>query len=998
MSQCHINQRAGASSTFPGYFFKSVVLLLLFLSSANTRADEFRAFWVDAFGDGFRSQSQVDTLLGVPGVTNSLGTLRNANCNAVIVQVRRRADVCYPSGMGEPYYSGLTPSNFNALEAMIKAAHDTTGGKKRVEVHCWIVAFKTNKGLVYSQHKDTNNWDNYWPTRLSTTNGAENADGAFDPGHPKVLEYLVNVGMDLVSFQTTAGPGGTDGGIDGIHYDYIRFEGSTEGFNPTSVLRYKERHGLSSNPVSTDELFKQWRRDQVSSFVRQMYARIQKTKPSVRQSGSFVTWNPSPTASTRAAFMATRPYYDVYSDWDSWMQEGIVDMAVPMTYYNWAQYPNDYTRWMNFEKDRKANRHMIVGPGTYLNSLTNAISEIHMTRNPSPAGNYAEGFSGYSYRVPYNGGTWANFNVPFKASVTPTWADVPELPWKTAPTNGHLMGTVTINSTNGPWADHATVTLNGPVSRNMYVDGTGFYAFIDLPPGNYNVLASKAGYDPATGAVSVAVGEVTGNMYELNLVVVSNALPIFITQPKSTNVYIGANTSFSALASGVELLYYQWFFENAPLLDQTNTTLSLTNVATNQIGGYFAIVTNAFGAATSQVAQLNILPPWETGALEVLWELPPGARDYLTVSELPYERGMAYNPARHHVLVASRTKDIYVLNAENGHDLHQMDMTGVSGGTYSLLLIGSSDDGVIFAGNLATSSAQDFKLYRWANDDSNTVATVAYSGDPIAGSNHRWGDTLSVRGEGTNTQILVAPRYGTNAVLFTTEDGFAFTPQTLTMEDVPDGNVHLGLTFGTSNTFWGTTHTNPLRRVEYDRAGFCFTTRLYDPAEIPTAVCPIGMSPTLNMVAGVHVASPNYLGVWDLTPTNGTPVLIGSVKFQTDNANMHTGAGAVAFGGTNMVYALDANNGLIAVRIGPYTNIVTYPLTFTQATILPPEYHVWLQGTGTPGNYELQWTSSFDEEWTTLGPVIIGNDGLFEFFDTKPATTGQRFYRMNKVE
>ena len=84
------------------------------------------------------------------------------------------------------------------------------------------------------------------------------------------------------------------------------------------------------------------------------------------------------------------------------MQEGIVDMAVPMTYYNWASLPNDYTSWMNFEKDRKVNRHMIIGPGIYLNSLANAICELQMTRDASPAGNYAHGFSGYSYRVPYS--------------------------------------------------------------------------------------------------------------------------------------------------------------------------------------------------------------------------------------------------------------------------------------------------------------------------------------------------------------------------------------------------------------------------------------------------------------------------------------------------------------------------------------------------------------------------------------------------------------------
>jgi uncharacterized lipoprotein YddW (UPF0748 family) len=31
--------------------------------------------------------------------------------------------------------------------------------------------------------------------------------------------------------------------IDGIHYDYIRFEASTEGYNPTSVARYNARYG-----------------------------------------------------------------------------------------------------------------------------------------------------------------------------------------------------------------------------------------------------------------------------------------------------------------------------------------------------------------------------------------------------------------------------------------------------------------------------------------------------------------------------------------------------------------------------------------------------------------------------------------------------------------------------------------------------------------------------------------------------------------------------------
>jgi uncharacterized lipoprotein YddW (UPF0748 family) len=503
-------------------------VLLSALVAGTAGADEFRAFWVDAWGAGFLDQSQVDTLLGVVGDPNSKGRIREANCNAVIVQVRRRADVCYPSAMGEPYFSGLSPSNFNALQAMINAAHDTTGGKQRIEVHGWLVTFATSTSggtpsPLYYAHNNPADPLNYWVTLNDS--GAETDDKALDPGHPKCEEYLTDVCLDLVN----------NFDIDGIHYDYIRFTANNQGYNPTSVARYNARYGLSGQPAPSDEQWKQWRRDQVTNLVRRVYAKVQATRPSCKVSGAFVTWNPSPTSSTRAAFQATRPYYDVYSDWDAWMQEGIVDMAVPMTYYNYSTYPNDYVRWMNFEKDRKFNRHMVIGPGIYLNSLSNAILELQMTRSASPAGNYANGFTGYSYRVPYSGGTWAGFSPTFVSQVCPEPANIPVMPWKVSPTKGHISGTVTY-ATSGEWADGATVTITGPENRSMYCDGTGFYAFIDLTPGNYVVTASKTGYPSAQANVQVAIGSVTGNMYVTDLVLGGGGNPPAISNVGASNI------------------------------------------------------------------------------------------------------------------------------------------------------------------------------------------------------------------------------------------------------------------------------------------------------------------------------------------------------------------------------------------------------------------------------------------------------------------------------
>lgn len=1139
-------------------------LLLGDCVSLSAATPEYRAFWVDAWGAGFMNQSQVDALLGVPGTT-STGTIRDANCNSLIVQVRRRYDVCYPSGVGEPYMSGLSPANFNALQAMIAAAHDTTGGKKRIEIHCWLVTFATAGGPVYSQHIDPptgslTTFDNYWPTRDDT--GLETDDKAFDPGHPLVLQYIVNVCMDMVN----------NFDIDGVHYDYIRFTGNNQGYNPTSIARYNQRYGLTGQPLATSEQFKQWRRDQVSAVVRQVYARIQKSKPWVKQSGSFVTWNPSPTASTRAAFQATRPYYDVYSDWDSWIQEGIVDMAVPMTYYNWASLPSDYTRWMNFEKDRRGNRHMIIGPGTYLNSLANAISEILMTRDPSPGGKFADGFSCYSYRVPYSGGTWAGFSPSLVSQVTSNWADIPTMPWKTAPTNGHLMGTVTISDT-GAWADHAVVNLTGPANRSMSVDGTGFYAFIDLPPGSYTVTAGKAGYPNASAPVNIALGAVTGNMYEQNFalttggppiifsppqsltvaqgsnamfsvavngtapfsyqwrfggtnlatatdssftrfnaqpadvggysVVVTNSLggatssvatltvivpPAITTQPLSQSVTQGVNVTFTAAAAGTAPLSYQWRlngtnisgatqtgytrnnvqpadagnysvlvsnfaavvassnasltvwqapvppgilaqpadipasagqtvtftvsangatplayqwqFNGANLPGATAPQLMLANVQTNQTGFYRVVITNDFGASTSRVASLLVHPVFVPAGLNVLWSLAPGDRPYLTFALLPAERGLACNPATGRLILVSRTSPtIYVLDAATGADLWTLNKTGISGGTYPLLLVGVADDGAVYCGNLTTAGTTTaFKLYRWANDNSNTVPTLAYSGDPGAGNNQRWGDTLDVRGAGANTQILIATRAGNLVALFATANGTSFTPRIITVADAPGGAFGLGLAFGASNTFWGKATAHNLRQVAFDLgAGTGTTIRDHGSPDIPTTVAPIGVSTTLNLFGGINVGvTDNHFRLHDLAPA--TPAFIASTNFATDNDNSGTGTGAVDFH-NDRVYVLGPNNGLLAMQIVPAptppgilappqdrTAKVGTNVTFTVGALgAPPLRYQWRFNAADIAGATNSWFTIASVNWSNTGPYRVGVTNLAGGVESAPA-------------
>jgi len=93
-------------------------------------------------------------------------------------------------------------------------------------------------------------------------------------------------------------------------------------------------------------------------------------------------------------------------------------------------------------------------------------------------------------------------------------AIVPELPWKTNPQVGHLLGGVT--DAAGQLVDSAEVTIAttdsddpGPVagrtSLSTHTDGSGAYGGVDLAPGSYQVTVTPLGQAPHTAPDTVQV-------------------------------------------------------------------------------------------------------------------------------------------------------------------------------------------------------------------------------------------------------------------------------------------------------------------------------------------------------------------------------------------------------------------------------------------------------------------------------------------------------------
>jgi hypothetical protein len=91
----------------------------------------------------------------------------------------------------------------------------------------------------------------------------------------------------------------------------------------------------------------------------------------------------------------------------------------------------------------------------------------------------------------------------------------------------------------------------------------------------------------------------------------TQAQPVLVQNPMSDSPLIGQTAILLSQAIGSFPLQYQWYFNGAPLNGQTNNWLALMSLVPSQVGNYQVVITNNFGAVTSQVATVTE-QPWAT--------------------------------------------------------------------------------------------------------------------------------------------------------------------------------------------------------------------------------------------------------------------------------------------------------------------------------------------------------------------------------------------------
>src|SRR5208282_5268746 len=71
-------------------------------------------------------------------------------------------------------------------------------------------------------------------------------------------------------------------------------------------------------------------------------------------------------------------------------------------------------------------------------------------------------------------------------------------------------------------------------------------------------------------------------------------------------VFAGASATFSVVAGGVAPLAYQWLLNNADISGATSSSYRVSTAHSADAGIYEVIVSNSYGAVTSQVATLTV--------------------------------------------------------------------------------------------------------------------------------------------------------------------------------------------------------------------------------------------------------------------------------------------------------------------------------------------------------------------------------------------------------
>lgn len=350
--------------------------------------DEVRAVWVVRF-----------TMTSEEAVLELVEDAERHGINTLIVQVRGRADAFYSSTIeprGEPVRD---PEPFDPLALVVDEAH-----ARGMAVHAWV-----NTHLVWGptvRPVSPEHVVNAHPDWLSVPRALGRELVAVDPFDPRFVDRLVQYAVDNPStvegiYTSPSHPAVQDRvhavwldlaaryDLDGIHFDYIRFPSAEYDYSIGALERFRlwargalpeARWEQLDQAYEADlyafvdgagELWADFRREQVTRLVERIHRDVKAIDPRL-------------TISAAVIADADLALNDRFQEWPSWLERGIIDVAVPMAYTPDSGRFRDLVRTARRaagDPDR-----VWAGIGAYMNTAERTIDMIDIARAEDAGG------------------------------------------------------------------------------------------------------------------------------------------------------------------------------------------------------------------------------------------------------------------------------------------------------------------------------------------------------------------------------------------------------------------------------------------------------------------------------------------------------------------------------------------------------------------------------------------------------------------------------------
>lgn len=378
------------------------------------------------------------------------------------------------------------------------------------------------------------------------------------------------------------------------------------------------------------------------------------------------------------------------------------------------------------------------------------------------------------------------------------------------------------------------------------------------------------------------------------------------------------------------------------------------------------------------------------------------------------ERGMAFGKVSDgtramvdRLFVVSRNGGnfVKVIDPETGNDLGDLNTTGITGGAIVLNDIESSEDGILFASNVANAAGSIFKVYRWNSLTAAPEVAIQYTlpASPV----YRLGDKIRVTGRvDNNTAVIWAadangPRifkFGMTAGVFNT------VPDIVTLSNGAFGGSASVAVLPNGDFYYNAGGKNVMK---YAANGSLIDT-------LPGSVVATG-SNSIVYLGSITRATTEYVATFaygagnenaylvsvpDNNPELGT--LYGKTVSLGSNANVN-GAGDVAIRYNNdntiTVFVLSTNNGFGAYKL---LNVVPVELTSFAASANGSSVTLnWSTATETNSSVFVVERKNSATDWASVGTVNAAGTSTaplqYTYID-KNVESGKYSYRLRQID